>query len=198
MAPKYNGLVGTTKTIITEEGSRSLFNGLTAGLHRQILFTGLRVGLYLPMRDLVCGDLPPGTNPALYQKVIAAMLTGAIGITIANPTDVVKVRLQNQRKSILGDSSKKSAGPKYTGTMDCYGKIISQEGVQGLWTSWSANVVRNSVISAAEIASYDHYKETIIGWGLMNDAIPCHLVCAAGAGLTACIFGSPLDVLTTR
>jgi len=32
----------------------------------------------------------------------------------------------------------------------------------------------------------------------MDDKIPCHLTSAFGAGLTACIFGSPLDVLTTR
>jgi len=44
---------------------------------------------------MVCGELPEGTNPALYQKIIAAMITGSIAITVANPTDVVKVRLQN-------------------------------------------------------------------------------------------------------
>ena len=32
----------------------------------------------------------------------------------------------------------------------------------------------------------------------MKDGTPCHLTCAAGAGLTAVIFGSPVDVLTTR
>jgi len=44
---------------------------------------------------MVCGPLEEGQNPLLYQKIIAAMITGAIGITVANPTDVVKVRLQN-------------------------------------------------------------------------------------------------------
>lgn len=92
-AAKYKGLVGTTRTIIAEEGARTLFSGLTAGLHRQILFSGIRVGLYPYSKQMVCGDLPEGVNPALYQKIIAAAITGSVAITVANPTDVVKVRL---------------------------------------------------------------------------------------------------------
>jgi len=91
--PKYRGIVGTTKTIIAEEGVATLFHGLTAGIHRQIIFSGIRVGSYIHARDFVCGELPPGQNPALYQKILAAFITGSIGITVANPTDVVKVRL---------------------------------------------------------------------------------------------------------
>ena len=91
----------------------------------------------------------------MHQKALAAIITGAIGITVANPTDVVKVRLQNQR-----NSSKSNLNPTmhYKGTYDCYSKIIKNEGVKGLWTSWSANCFRNSVINCAELASYDHYK----------------------------------------
>lgn len=33
---------------------------------------------------------------------------------------------------------------------------------------------------------------------LMDDGIPCHLVSSAVAGFTACIVGSPVDVLKTR
>jgi solute carrier family 25 (mitochondrial uncoupling protein), member 8/9 len=86
----------------------------------------------------------------------------------------------------------------YNGTLDCYKKIIRHEGVLGLWTSWSANCVRNSIINCAELASYDQYKQIILQRGLMKDSTPCYLTCAFGAGFTACIFGSPLDVLTTR
>lgn len=32
----------------------------------------------------------------------------------------------------------------------------------------------------------------------MEDSIPCHLVSSAIAGFTACIVGSPVDVLKTR
>ena len=43
---------------------------------------------------MICGELKPGENPSLLQKIMAGMTTGAIGITVANPTDVVKIRMQ--------------------------------------------------------------------------------------------------------
>jgi solute carrier family 25 uncoupling protein 8/9 len=92
-APKYSGFVGTAKTITSEEGFTALYNGLTAGLQRQIVFAGLRIGLYVPVRTLIAGELKPGENPTLATKILAAMATGTIGISVANPTDLVKVRL---------------------------------------------------------------------------------------------------------
>ena len=32
----------------------------------------------------------------------------------------------------------------------------------------------------------------------MKDGVMCHILCACGAGTTACVFGSPVDVLKTR
>ena len=82
--------------VAAEEGTLSLFNGLIPGLQRQVVFAGLRIGLYVPVRDMITGPLAPGQNPTLIQKILAGMTTGAIGISVANPTDVVKVRLQAQ------------------------------------------------------------------------------------------------------
>ena len=60
MRPKYNGLFGTMRTIVAEEGARSLFSGLTAGFQRQCVYGGLRVGIYVPIRNMITGPLPPG------------------------------------------------------------------------------------------------------------------------------------------
>jgi solute carrier family 25 uncoupling protein 8/9 len=38
----------------------------------------------------------------------------------------------------------------------------------------------------------------ILRRNLMEDGVPCHLVSSAVAGFTACIVGSPVDVLKTR
>lgn len=191
-APKYSGFLGTAKTIAGEEGITALYNGLTAGLQRQVVFAGLRIGLYVPVRTLIAGELKPGENPTLATKILAAMATGTIGISVANPTDLVKVRLQSQRSA---DPSK----PKlYNGTIDCYRKTYAAGGIGGFWVGIIPNILRNSVINAAEIASYDQYKQMILQYIGMRDGVPLHILCAAMAGFTACIFGSPFDVTKTR
>src|SRR6185436_3247042 len=98
---------------------------------------------------MIAGELKPGENPTLGTKVLAGLSTGAIAITFANPTDVVKIRLQAQNRSIDPTSI------RYKGAFDCYRKIIAADGVRGLWIGLFPNILRNSVINAAEIASYD-------------------------------------------
>jgi len=63
------------------------------GLQRQVLFAGLRVGLYIPVRNMITGPLPEGQYPSLLQKIATAMATGTIAISVANPTDLVKIKM---------------------------------------------------------------------------------------------------------
>ena len=190
VTPKYNGMLNTMKTIAGEEGAASLWSGLSPGLQRQFVFAGLRIGLYVPIRNLICGPMKPGENPTLLQKILAGLATGAIGISIANPTDLVKVRMQ-------GQGQLPPAERPYTSSMDCYKKTVQKDGVKGLWVGWGPNVMRNSVINAAELASYDQFKQMCLGIG-MKDGLPMHITCAFGAGGVALLVGSPVDVLKTR
>ena len=107
------------------------------------------------MRNAIAGELKPGENPSLFTKIMAAMATGAIAIAVANPTDVVKVRLQSQHR--LMDPSK-----MYKGTIDCYRRSYADAGIRGFWVGLVPNVLRNSVVNAAEMASYDQYKQMFL------------------------------------
>lgn len=49
----------------------------------------------------------------------------------------------------------KGIPPKYKGVMDCYMKIFKAEGIPGFWTGWGPNVIRNAIINAAELSTYD-------------------------------------------
>ncbi|KAK9290107.1 hypothetical protein L1049_008271 [Liquidambar formosana] len=188
---KYRGMLGTVSTIAREEGLSALWKGIVPGLHRQCLFGGLRIGMYEPVKNFYVGKDHVGDVP-LTKKILAALTTGAIGITVANPTDLVKVRLQAEGKLPPG------VPRRYSGALNAYSTIVRQEGVGALWTGIGPNIARNAIINAAELASYDQVKETILKIpGFKDDAIT-HLFSGLGAGFFAVCIGSPVDVVKSR
>ncbi|GAV74487.1 Mito_carr domain-containing protein [Cephalotus follicularis] len=189
--PKYRGLLGTVATIAREEGLSALWKGITAGLHRQFVYGGLRIGLYGPVKTFLVGSDYVGDIP-LFHKILAAFLTGAIAIAVANPTDLVKVRLQAEGKLPAG------VHKRYSGALDAYLTIIRQEGLGGLWTGIGPNIARNAIINAAELASYDQVKQTILQIPGFMDNVFTHLLAGLGAGLLAVCVGSPIDVVKSR
>ena len=89
--------------------------------------------------------------------------------------------------------------PLYRGVFDAYASIVRQEGVRGLWTGLGPAVVRNSLINAAELATYHEVKQRLRGpaWG-WRDGLATHVAAAASAGLVATLVGNPVDVVKTR
>ncbi|THU50010.1 hypothetical protein C4D60_Mb06t15580 [Musa balbisiana] len=189
--PKYRGMLGTIITIFREEGLTALWTGLVPGLHRQCLYGGLRIGLYEPVKAFFFGDGFVG-DISLIKKIFAGLITGALAITVANPTDLVKVRLQSEGKLPPG------VPRRYLGALDAYFKIIRQEGIGSLWTGLGPNIARNAIINAAELASYDHIKQTILEIPGFTDDIFTHVLAGLGAGFFAVCIGSPVDVVKSR
>jgi len=73
-----------------------------------------------------------------------------------------------------------------------------QEGLAALWTGLGPNIARNAIINAAELASYDQIKQTLLASGLVGDNVLCHLASGLGAGFFAVCVGSPVDVVKSR
>lgn len=150
--PKYRGLLGTVVTIAREEGLSALWKGIVPGLQRQCIYGGLRIGLYDPVKTFFVGSAFIGDIP-LHYKVLAALITGALAIAVANPTDLVKVRIQAEGKLPTG------VPRRYSGALNAYYTIVRQEGLGALWTGLGPNLARNAIINAAELASYDQVKQ---------------------------------------
>ena len=127
--PKYRGLLGTVATVAREEGAASLWRGLVPALHRQVVYGGLRIGLYEPVKAAIGGD-------GLASKVAAGLATGALAIAVASPTDLVKVRMQ---------ADGVGAAKRYPSALGAYGAIVRAEGLRALWTGLGPNVGRNAV-----------------------------------------------------
>ena len=70
----------------------------------------------------VAGKGSNGTSVGV--RLLAGSTTGAMAVMCAQPTDVVKVRMQAQAPGV----------PKrYTGVFQAYRTIAAKEGIKGLW-----------------------------------------------------------------
>ncbi|XP_054830764.1 mitochondrial uncoupling protein 3-like [Eublepharis macularius] len=186
---KYKGVLGTITTMVKMEGPKSLYNGLVAGLQRQMSFASIRIGLYDSVKQFYT---PKGSDhTSIVTRLLAGCTTGAMAVTCAQPTDVVKVRFQAHIRLVDGPK-------KYNGTVDAYRTIAREEGVKGLWKGTLPNITRNAIVNCGELVTYDLIKETLLKYHLMTDNFPCHFVAAFGAGFCATVVASPVDVVKTR
>ena len=67
-----------------------------------MVYGGLRIGLYEPIKKLIAGKDVAAGDVSLVTKIAAGLATGAIGITVASPTDLVKVRAGAPGARLLG------------------------------------------------------------------------------------------------
>jgi len=186
---KYKSLPGTIATVAKEEGLLALYNGLVPGLQRQMCFASIRLGLYDTVKGFYTqyfgSEKPDAKNIPL--RIAAGISTGGFAVICAQPTDVVKIRMQAP-----------GGKQRYNGSLNAYRTIARTEGIRGLWKGCLPNVARNAIVNAAELVSYDLVKETILHHKLLSDNIPCHFVSAFCAGFITTIFASPVDVVKTR
>ncbi|KAG7267724.1 hypothetical protein CRUP_031614 [Coryphaenoides rupestris] len=155
------------------QGPRSLYNGLIAGLQRQVCFASIRIGLY----DNGPRSLYNGLIAGLQRQVCFASIR--IGL-YDNPTDVVKVRFQAQMNL-------DGVARRYNGTMQAYKHIFMNEGLRGLWKGTLPNITRNALVNCTELVTYDLIKESILKHNLLSDNLPCHFVSAFGAGFVTTV-----------
>lgn len=82
------------------------------------------VGEAAPIRP----DTSPlcGSDVGIGSRLLAGCTTGAMAVAFAQPTDVVKVRLQAQARCA-------GRAGRYCGTIDAYKTIAKEEGMRGLW-----------------------------------------------------------------
>lgn len=188
---QYRGLVGTITTITRQEGFRTLYSGLSAGLQRQMCFSSIRLGLYDTVKEFY-GSIFKENEAGLqiFTRICAGLTTGGLAVALAHPTDVVKVRFQA--------ASSSSNNRRYTSTLQAYRTIGREEGVRGLWKGALPNIGRNAIINVAEIVCYDVVKDLLQQYAHIPNDIRLHFSSAVVAGFAATVVASPVDVVKTR
>uniref|UniRef100_A0A2P2I1V7 Kidney mitochondrial carrier protein 1-like n=2 Tax=Hirondellea gigas TaxID=1518452 RepID=A0A2P2I1V7_9CRUS len=181
VATRYRGMLHALLRISTEEGIRALYCGIAPAVLRQATYGTIKFGIYYTLKKFVC---PPGQE-TLPRNVACAVTAGVISSTIANPTDVLKVRLQSGR------------GKAGQSVLDAFLTIYRQEGVKGLWRGVGQTAQRAGVIVGVELPMYDWCKLYFISNGL-PDAASTHFMSSFIASLGGAIASTPIDVVRTR
>ncbi|EIN11785.1 mitochondrial carrier [Punctularia strigosozonata HHB-11173 SS5] len=182
--------------IARREGFRSLMSGFTASMLREVAYSGLRLGAYEFFKDKIYGASNGAlTRDGLVLKVCAATIASGLGSYIANPADLVKVRMQAYYPE----------GRPYRTTLHATTSIWREgqqgpyrSGLQALYRGVTATTVRGVVLSVSQICAYDEVKQRLKREGVMREGIALHSVSSMVAGLFCSITSNPIDVIKVR
>ncbi|KNC84385.1 hypothetical protein SARC_03401 [Sphaeroforma arctica JP610] len=179
---QYRGMLHALYKISTEEGFRSLYNGCSPALLRQLTYGTLKMGFYKDLRS----KLGATNGPSLGVDVTSGIIAGGVAAAIANPTDVAKVRMQAQSNG------------KYKNAIHAITTIAREEGLSGLYRGVSPTVQRACVVAGVELPAYDVSKRYFLHHKYFEDSYGLHFMCSNIAGLVGAIASNPIDVVKTR
>lgn len=176
------------KSVVAEDGFFSLYKGLSAGITRQIVYTGARLGLYDMFLEKAKGN--SGKTPGLLAISGCAVAAGGIAAVIGNPADLSLVRMQAD--NMLPVEQRRG----YKHVFDALFRISSEEGVAGLFKGSVPTATRAMALNLGMLGGNTTAK------GLLSDAGvtgPAQTFGASAiAGFFAAFFSLPFDFVKTQ
>ena len=90
---QYSGMFRQLFTIAQLEGygRTGLLKGIEGTVLREASFSSLRLGMYEPIKRMMGADDP--SNTKVWVRYASGGLSGIIAAAIANPADILKVRM---------------------------------------------------------------------------------------------------------
>mmetsp|Transcript_1233 Transcript_1233/g.2688 ORF Transcript_1233/g.2688 Transcript_1233/m.2688 type:complete len:308 (+) Transcript_1233:431-1354(+) len=129
---------------------RSLYDGLTAGMLRQVFYATSRFGLFETARDAY--EVKYGSIDFSGRVVIGA-ITGGMAAYISCPMEVAVVRMSND-KTLPMDQRR-----NYKNVIDTATRITKEEGVAAFWRGSNPFVFRAMMVGVFQVATLDQFKE---------------------------------------
>lgn len=186
------GPFGVGIDVARSEGVKALYSGVSATLLRQVLYSSTRMGLYEYLKHQWRDETQEGSGLPLHKKVTAALVAGGFGAVVGNPADLAMVRMQADGRLPVHERR------NYTGVGNALMRMVRQDGVLSLWTGSAPTVTRAMLVTAAQLATYDQIKDTIIEHHAVPEGLATQVVASCGAGVLASVASNPIDVVKTR
>nr|DBA19830.1 TPA: hypothetical protein GDO54_015600 [Pyxicephalus adspersus] len=130
-------------TVLRDLGFFGLYKGAKACFLRDIPFSAIYFPVYAHCKSSFADE--QGHIGAL-QLLIAGAIAGVPAASLVTPADVIKTRLQVAARA--GQTT-------YTGVIDCFKKILREEGARAFWKGAGARVFRSSPQFGVTLVTYE-------------------------------------------
>jgi len=137
---EFKGLFDCIKKSYKADGLiRGLYPGFNSSVQGIIIYRAIYFGAYDTAKQFA------GEKPSILTRFLIAQTVAAGSVTVAYPFDTVRRRLM----MMSGEGEK-----MYSGTIDCWKKIMRDEGMKGMFKGNATNVLR-SIGCALVLVGYD-------------------------------------------
>jgi solute carrier family 25 (adenine nucleotide translocator) protein 4/5/6/31 len=132
-----------------------------------------------------------------YEDFMIGGVAAGVSKTVAAPIERVKLLIQNQDELL---KTGRLSTP-YKGTVDCFRRVIAEEGFVSLWRGNWANVLRYFPTQALNFAFRDFFK-SFLAFDKKRDGYPMwfagNMISGGAAGAVSLTFVYSLDYARTR
>ncbi|XP_068151476.1 mitochondrial uncoupling protein 4C [Drosophila tropicalis] len=181
--------------IIHKERFQNLYAGFSAMAIRSFLFNSIRVVLYDVFRtQLIYVDEKTNQEVLTIPSALASgFAAGCIAQVIANPFDIVKVRMQMD-----GVCVRMGLKPRVQGVSQAFRYIYENGGLPHLWRGVGPSCLRACLMTAGDVGSYDLSKRNFKYYLDLEEGFPLRFLSSMCAGFVASVLSNPADVIKSR
>ncbi|KAI4150491.1 MAG: hypothetical protein LQ340_004037 [Diploschistes diacapsis] len=182
----YNGMVDCFRKIVRNEGFSRLYRGISA----PILMEAPKRATKFAAND-AWGKFYRNLFgvPKMDQKlsVLTGATAGATESFVVVPFELVKIRLQD-----------KAQAGKYAGMVDCFRKIVTQEGVLSLYNGLESTMWRHVLWNAGYFGCIFQVRQQLPKADNKKSQMINDVTAGAVGGTFGTILNTPMDVVKSR
>jgi len=178
--------------MLSESGWMSLYDGLSAGIARQLVYSTARLGLFEIVRDKL-QEYRGGGEADFASRAMVGATTGGVAAYISCPAEVAVVRMANDSSLPLLERR------NYKNVLDTASRIVHEEGFATFWRGSGPLVTRAMIVGVFQVATLDQFKSSFADrFHQKKNSIPNVFCSAMSAGLVYSLVTQPLEACKNR
>lgn len=143
---QYAGMIDVYKQTIATDGFAGLYRGFVISCVGIFVYRGFYFGLYDSMRPML-----PENAPFIVTFALGYSVTVVSGL-LSYPIDTIRRRMMMTSGEAV----------KYSGSIDCFNKILKAEGFMSMMNGAGANILR-AVAGAGVLSGFDKIVQIYTG-----------------------------------